>query len=160
MPRLNPEFAIGRLEQKLRQLQEEKRHRRQLDAQVAGLQQQFNELDEKREVVSVNDMEFLWVGATTTLTWVAGFVRDKKDTVYPIPAGSRTGLTASTEYWAGWNPRHQTMSFATSLAALTAIANILIICRIQTGAGVNGNAGGGGREAGNDGRSGDTYQFV
>ena len=153
-------MALGRLEQRLRSLEAEKRHRQHLDVEVAGLQTQLDQLEEKREVVSINNLEFLWTGATSTLSWVAGFVKDKNNKVYPVPAGSRTGLTTSTEYWAGWNPLHQTMSFTTALASLTNIPNMLIVCRIETGAGVNGNSGGGGREDGDDGRSGDTYQFV
>lgn len=161
MPRLrDPQVDLFQLERRLRKVEDIRIQIRQNENRIGKVFEDINQLRNNREVVSINNMEFLWVAATSKITWVAGFVKDKDSTVFPIPSGEKTGLAASTEYWVGWNPLHQTMSFQTALESLTAIPNILIICRIETGAGVNGNAGGGGREDGNDGRSGDTYQFV
>jgi hypothetical protein len=136
------------------------------ESQIASLKSQFgivtkhlDEIKNRREVVSTNNLTFTWTGGTLKLSWAAGFLRDNALKYYTALAGTSLALTASTYYWIGWNPKQAQMSFQTSLDKLTNLGNILVVCRVFTGtAGQSGVAGGGGSEPGGDGVSGATYK--
>lgn len=150
--KLNRAFAL------VEQLENEVHHQRE---QIELLRKQQIKLAEQRTTAGANDLTFTWTDATTTISWAAGFIRDHGgERVLHVPAGSRAGLTANTFYWAGWNPVHQTMSFEKSIDTLNQVKNIVIVCRIQTGNGANGTAGGGGSEAGGDGILNKEYLFT
>jgi hypothetical protein len=140
------------VEELQRQITDIKRGVKQHNKEIIDLQNTTDDL-------YFNTIEFTWTGGTTLVSWNAGFVQDKAGKVYPVPAGSKT-LSASTEYWAAWNPVHQVMAFDTSLTSLIPNKNNLVLCQITTGSGAQtGTAGGGGsKPGGTDTRA--SYGFV
>lgn len=129
----------------------------QLKQIVAEVQAQGISEAQSNGVPNQNNITFTWTGGTLTVSWAAGYVKDHHNHFLPIPAGSRA-LSASTFYWAGWNPFHRTMSFQTSLAGFKSNSNILILSQFKTGTGAQtGTAGGGGSDPGGDGLNGRLY---
>lgn len=152
---------VARLNRELARIDTLQDNLRRLESHIGQLRQRQVELEERRSKAGSNNLTFAWTDATTTLSWDAGYVRDHDgERVHHVPAGSRAGLTVNTFYWAGWNPVHQTMSFEANLDTLEAIPNIVIICRVQTGNGVDGTAGGGGSETATVGILNKEYAFV
>ena len=117
---------------------------------------------------TTNNFIFTWTGATTTLSWVAAFIKDKnwsaqtlarapalstapgQQHIWSVPAGSLT-LSASTYYWLGWDPDAQIMRATPDASSLHGDFDIQMICQIFTGtAGQSGVAGGGGSTGGTD----------
>lgn len=110
---------------------------------------------------TTNNIVFTWTGGTTTLSWTAGWIKDKNwnaqslgtpaissapgvQHIWSIPAGSLT-LTASTFYWLGWDPDKNTMRAEKDVSNLHGDRDIQIICQLFTGTGAQtGTAGGGG----------------
>lgn len=149
LPRLNQE--LQRFDTQQQQLEE----LRQLVAAGAATTAVENSAN---GVPNQNNIAFVWTGGTLTLSWVAAFVKDHAGHYLPIPAGSRV-LTASTAYWAAWNPAQQTMSFQVALESYANIPNMLILSNVFTGTGGQaGSAGGGGSESGGSGFSGLRYK--
>ncbi len=139
---------LSKLNHELERIDHFERILRRLEGRVKEIKREQIQLQEKRDVAGTNNLVFTWTDATATVTWAAGFVRDHDGVrVHQVPADA-TGrvLTANTSYWAGWNPIHQTMSFEANLDTLALIPNVIVICRIQTGNGLDGTAGGGGTE--------------
>ena len=153
---------LPRLNRELRRLDRDIRQARQLEQKVELLTKQNAELRDKRELVSTNNLTLVWDGPNLKVTWVAGYVKDKNGKIYQVPAGQKTGLVINTYYWFGWNPVHQTMGVASNPESLTAIKNILIICRLYTGSAIQtANAGGGGTETNTTlGASGKEYKLL
>ena len=138
---------LSKLNRELERIDHFERVLRRLEGRVKEIKREQIQLQEKRDVAGTNNLTFTWTNATTTVSWAAGFARDHDGIrVHHIPAGSRAGLTVNTHYWAGWNPVHQTMSFQANLDTLALIPNTVVLCRIQTGNGLDGTAGGGGTE--------------
>lgn len=108
--------------------------------------------------ISNTNLTFTWTGGTTTLSWAAGFIKDKNGKVYAVPAGSRS-LTASTIYWVAWNPFHKVMAFSsTGSDSLAKNKNNFLVCSLKTGTGIQtGTAGGGGSESGGSATTGNRY---
>lgn len=118
---------------------------------------------------TTNNIAFTWTGATLTLSWAKGFIKDKnwnaqsaKGTPvkssapgaqhqWLVPAGSLSPLNASTYYWMAWDPVHQVMRATTDASVLHSNYSLLIICQLFTGTGAqSGSAGGGGSNGGVD----------
>src|SRR5574337_421472 len=134
----------------------------QLDAlytRVAASEKQINfvqttsqQHQQLAEITGTNNLTFTWTGSTGTISWAAGSVLNRQGNYVPIPAGSITGLSASTTYWLAWNPVHAVMAHSTSLAAIQPNKNNLVICNVTTlGSGASGAIGGGGTDAGGNG---------
>jgi hypothetical protein len=162
MPKLtDPTRDIAKLNRQLERLDQLERLQKQQDLRIAALRREQNKLREQRTVAGSNNLVFMWTDATATISWAAGFVRDHDGVhVHHVPAGSRAGLTAGTDYWAGWNPSHQTMSFEANLDTLQRVPNLVVICRIKTGNGADGTSGGGGTEPSTVGILNKEYLFI
>lgn len=134
-----------------------------LKKKTGSLAADIEQLGHQRDDSATNNLTISWDGPNLKLTWTAGYVKDRKNRVYQIPAGERTGLTASTYYWLGWNPIHETMSVTTALQQLVDIPNILVIAQVFTGTNVQTGAAGGGGGCttcgGSDRNSGKYKQF-
>lgn len=136
----------------------------QLEREVAHMRTKLERAEEKlrvaeerREPSSSNNIIFVWDGPNLKLTWAAGYVRDKDGRYYTIPAGERTGLSASSFYWMAWNPVHQVMVASAKLETVLPNKNNLVICSLKTGTGgASGTAGGGG-SFGTGGTNGDDF---
>lgn len=134
---------------------------------IASLKQELSNLKDqvlvehlRNGVQNQNNIVFTWTGGSLTISWAPGYVKDHQGHYDPIPAGSQTAA-ASTYYWVGWNPVHQTMSFNTSLDALTQSKQVLVLCQFFTGTGgQTGSLGGGGTEpGGGQGLNGKQYKL-
>ncbi len=158
----DPQRDLPRLNRELARLKKDVEIARGVSKKLDLLEKKQETLANQRELVSTNNVTLVWVGPSLKVTWVAGYVKDKAGVIHQIPAGERTSLTANTYYWFGWNPKHQTMSVASNPETLTAIKNILIICRLFTGTAVQtANAGGGGTEIDTTrGGSGKEYKLL
>ena len=135
-------LQIRNLIEKSRQVEETRRVVDRLEARMGRINREVEGLAQTREITANSNLIFTWTDATTTFSWGAGYVRDKDNAVYHVPAGSRAGLAANTYYWFGWNPVHQTMSVVTDIAQLSGIPNVIIITNIRSSAaGLNGVGG-------------------
>jgi hypothetical protein len=140
-----------------------------LQSQVADLQKQLKNVgfqitqaDPVHAPATTNNLNFIWTGSSTTLSWVSGWLKDKNwkaqttssvpavssapgvSHIHAIPAGSLT-LNASTAYWLGWNPVHQTMIATTDASSIHSNYQINVIAQVTTGsASASGTVGGGG----------------
>ena len=151
LPILNDKLA------QIDQLQVQINQQKQLSAQI---NQQLAKLNGTQDGVAVNSLDLTWTGSTLTISWPAGFVRNTSHDYEPFPAGSQAGLSASTNYWIGWNPFQQAMSIQASINTLQNIRNISVICEFYTGtAGQSGPAGGGGTEVSGTGLNGRPYKL-
>lgn len=147
----------------------------QLQAQLNKLQKQVSSTSQQAVVgdsvhapQTTNNITFTWTGGTTTLSWNAGYIKDKNWSVqttvrpaakstapgqqhtYAVTAGSLI-LSASTYYWLGWDFVHHVMRATTDASTLHNQFNIHIICQLFTGTGAQtGAAGGGGSQGGVD----------
>jgi hypothetical protein len=120
-----------------------------LQSQLDSVNHQVKNLAVVHAPLTTNNITFTWTGSTLSLSWTAGSIANKNGINTPIPAGSITGLTASTNYWLAWNPTHQKMVANISADVLFQISSNLVICQVFTGsAGTTGVAGGGGSSAG------------
>lgn len=117
-----------------------------LERRLGRINKELEALAQEREVVATSDLVFTWTDATTTFSWAAGYVRDRFNNIYHVPAGSRAGLSTNTYYWFGWNPVHQTMSVVTNPSQLSDIPNIIVICRVRSSATAANGTGGPGTE--------------
>ena len=143
----DPYRDLPRLNRELTRLKRDVEVARGVSKKLDLLEKKQETLANQRELVSTNNMVLVWVGPSLKVTWVAGYVKDRAGVIYQIPSGERTGLTANIKYWFGWNPKHKTMAVASDPESLTAIKNVLVICRLFTGtAAQTANAGGGGTE--------------
>lgn len=142
---------------------------------IEALRFQTAHLDFVHARPTFNNLTFTWTGGTTTLSWTAGWVKDKNavtdtGTAFSqspsfrftsglprglthnvgIPAGSLV-LSASTYYWLGWDVDNGAMYALTDITKLYSHHGVLVICQIFTGtAGQTGTAGGGGSNGGSD----------
>jgi len=99
-------------------------------------------------VQNQNNLTFVWTGATLTMSWAPGYVKDHQGHYDHVAAGSQV-LAASTYYWVAWNTLHQTMSFNGNLDLLHGKPQLLVLCQVFTGTGgQSGTAGGGGTAPG------------
>lgn len=148
----------------------------QLEAQVKALQKQSSSVAQQTIVgdtahapATTNNLVFTWTGGSSTLSWPAGFIKDKNWSVqttarpalkstapgqqhtFSVTAGSTPGLTPNAYYWIGWDYVHHVMKITTDASTLHNNQNVHIICQIFTGtAGQTGVAGGGGSQSGVD----------
>jgi hypothetical protein len=124
------------------------------------LQTSLTTLQAQRQTVGANNLLFTWAGGSLTIAWASGYIQDTRgggNTTVPVAAGSQV-VAASTEYWIGYNPSQQQMSFQANLPSLTNIPNIIVVCRLLTGGGGDsGPAGGGGTETSGSGALGKEY---
>lgn len=152
---------ISKLNRQLAKIQQLESRVDAQDSRIAKVNRDFQDLQHQTEFDNANTLTISWDGPNTKFTWTAGYTRDKNGTIYQIPSGQYTGLTAATHYWFGWNPVHQTMSVQTDLTKLTAIDNIIVLFRIHSGgAGVTATAGGGGQESGGSDLNGGKYALL
>lgn len=146
-----------------------------LEAQVGSMQKQLANVGFQTAVsdpihapTTTNNLVFTWTGGSTTLSWPAGWIKDKNwnaQTVTPVPAvssapGSRhiyavpsgsLSLSASTSYWLGWNSAHQQMVASNNASQLQGNHNVNIIAQITTGpTSQTAVIGGGGMNGGSD----------
>jgi hypothetical protein len=117
---------------------------------------------------TTNNLTFTWTGGSVTLSWPAGYIKDKnwkaqtltktpgissapgQQHIWGVPAGSLV-LSPSTYYWLGWDPTHQKMRATPNVDTLHSSFDVQIVCQIFTGtAGQTGVAGGGGSTGGVD----------
>jgi hypothetical protein len=154
---VSPETQAATLNQALRRAETAEQQTKKLTTEVETLRQRVTELEDTREVSSSNNIVFTWAGGTATLSWADGYVQDKAEKVYPVTAGSRV-LTASTVYWVAWNFAHKVMAFSEDVTPLQTNKYNLVLCSLKTGSAVqNGDAGGGGTEAGGSGITGGRF---
>ena len=133
------------LNKELRKLDQARRDLLLEQRRTRRLRESLTIAEEIRAESQIDTADFQWVGPSTKITWVAFKIKNKAGDVIQVPAGERTGLTASTYYWLAWNPVHKIMAAATSVDTLTNNPINLIVCRIFTGTGAQtGDAGGGG----------------
>lgn len=146
-----------------------------LQKQVSALQRQLGNIGQQIVITdpfhapqTTNNLTFTWTGGSATLSWNAGFLKDKNwnaqtlsnppvrssapgiQHIFTVPAGSLV-LNPSTYYWLGWDPDHQTMRATQDASTLHGDEDIQMICQLFTGtAGQTGTAGGGGSTGGTD----------
>jgi hypothetical protein len=137
---------------------------------------QSHQLDYVHGRPTFNNLVFTWTGGTTTLSWASGWIKDKNAVSeignafsqspsygiksalipaithnIPVPAGSITGLTASSYYWLGWDSSTSKMYALKDITKLYTLNNVQVVCQVFTGtAGQTGTAGGGGSQSGSD----------
>jgi hypothetical protein len=137
---------------------------------------QVSQLDFMHARPTFNNLTFTWTGATGTVSWLNGFLKDKNAAIetgvafsqapsyrfqvnHPlglthnisIPAGSLTGLSANTYYWLGWDNNNRQMYALTDITKLFTHHDMQIVCQIFTGTvGQTGTVGGGGSQGGTD----------
>ena len=154
---------IAKLNRQLANVREIESRARRLDRKINALSDELQKLSQQRDDSATNNLTISWDGPNLKLTWTAGYIKDRKNRIYQIPAGERTGLLASTYYWLGWNPVHETMSVTTALQQIVDIPNILVIAQVFTGTGAQAGAAGGGGGCttcgGSDRNSGKYKQF-
>jgi hypothetical protein len=152
---------ISILNDALQQLDQIQRNLTQLQKTNNQTQTQLAIVANARGVSATNNIVFTWNHTALTLSWPAAYARDSNNVYYPIVAGVSTPLLANTEYWAGWNPTQQSMSFQTSVDSLVSLPHEVILCNIKTGStGTSGVAGGGGSTPGLDDVSGFRYTLL
>lgn len=128
------------------------------EKQISFTQTTSQKHQQLAEITGVNNITFTWNGSSGTISWGAGSVLNRQGVHIPIPAGSITGLSASTTYWLAWNSIHQVMSYGTSLATIQPNKNNLVLCSVTTlGSGSSGAIGGGGTESGGVGFNRNIY---
>lgn len=146
-----------------------------VNAQLQDVQSKLNNIGQSVNITdpihapqTTNNIAFTWTGSTLKLSWTAGWVKDKnwsaqtlarpafqstapgQQHIFAIPAGTLT-LVASTYYWLGWDPDHQTMRATQDASSLHGDKDLHILCQLYTGtAGQTGSAGGGGSTGGSD----------
>ncbi len=146
-----------------------------LQNQVGSLQSKLNNIGQTTNITdpthapqTTNNIIFTWTGSTTTLSWLAGYIKDKNwqaqtlarpaflstapglPHIYAVVAGHIT-LLPSTYYWLGWDPDHQIMRATVDASSLHGDKDLHIICQLYTGtSGQTGVAGGGGSTGGVD----------
>lgn len=147
-------------------------HRRlsKVESNLEHVQFKAGQLDYLHEPPTLNNLVFTWHGGTSTITWPAGFIRDRnaghgarvlagsflssaRGNVHTqlIPAGTLTGVSASTYYWLGWDPQGQVMIISKNVNDVFFHDNSFTICQLFTGTGAQtGVAGGGGSQSGID----------
>lgn len=156
----NIETDLPKLNSELTRLDAYENRFKELELKLQQLRTSTSTENKTNGVQNQNNIAFSWTGATTTISWTTGYVKDHEGHYDPILAGSQSGFSANTYYWVGWNPVHSTMSFNTSLDALTKISNVLVICQFFTGtAGQSGSLGGGGTVPNGQGLNGERFKL-
>jgi hypothetical protein len=137
LPRLNIELQrLDQLEQRINKLN---------DLAISNQQVVIQE-NLANGVQDQNNLTFTWTGATLTMSWAPGYVKDHQGHYNHVAAGSQV-LAASTYYWVAWNTIHQTMSFNVNLDLLHGKPSLLVLCQVFTGTGAQTGAAGGGGTA-------------
>lgn len=163
----NIQTDIPRLNKELQKFDLHAQQISELQARIGQLESHIGQLRNTRQVLSSNNVTFTWTGGTLTLSWSNGYVQNNSLENFPVVAGSRV-VSASTVYWAAWNPLQQSMVISSSLQTVlsgivvgspdSSAGNNLVICSVKTGtAGQSGTAGGGGSDSGGVGPSGKQY---
>lgn len=151
-----------------------------LEREHANTAAQVQNLDFVHAKQTTNNLVFTWHGGTGVVDWPEGFLQDKNANsqqvvgsvfssskgpaltsahTYPVPAGSQSGLSASTYYWIGWNHVGQQIVFTKDVGQIFQGTHTHVICQIFTGTGAQtGVAGGGGSQSGVD-LSGTRYKL-
>lgn len=167
MPRI-AQLSLDQINRQLDTLDSVQKQLAAVQKQLANVGQQIVVTDPIHAVQTTNNLSFTWTGGTLTLSWLAGYIKDKNWSAqaisnppfvssapgrvhfFAVPAGSLV-LSASTYYWLGWDPDHQTMRATQDASTLHGDKDIQIICQLFTGtAGQTGPAGGGGSTGGVD----------
>jgi hypothetical protein len=125
---------------------------------------------------TTNNLTFTWHGgASNTVSWNAGFIKDKNYSSQPqsgtgsgaqiakkssapgqphiwsVPAGSIGNIAPNTTYWFGWNTTQQTMQAEQDASTLHGNYDTKVIARVTSGThSINGAIGGGGISGGVD----------
>lgn len=132
----------------------------ELQKQVDNLRHQIKQVDVNHAPLTQNNITFTWTGATGTISWPAGSVKDKKGFNIPVKAGSIAGLPASTYHWLAWNPEHQQMIAQVGVDGLLQKPGNHVICQVFTGTGAQtGTVGGGGSSSNGSDLSGSRYKL-
>lgn len=148
----------------------------ELESSMQSVSFQTSQLDYIHARPTFNNLVFTWTGASGTLSWAAGWIKDKNAATdtgdsfsrspsygfsigkpfgathnVPVPAGSIPGLAASTYYWVGWDVTNAAMTALTDITKLYSHHDMQVVCQVFTGtAGQTGTAGGGGAQGGTD----------
>lgn len=146
---------IANLNKDLASYTRSQRELARLKRRLARLERNVKEVAATADPAYFNNITFTWTGATTTISWTAGFIRDKEGRTFPVASGSKTGFSLDTTYWMAWNKIHKTMIISSSLSSINLNPNNLVIGSMMTGdAAQSGNLGGGGAEGGGSGFNG------
>jgi len=159
MPRVTHTTDLREINRQLEELQTVKKQIDAVTKQIGNVGVQLNQLSIQHAPATTNNMLFTWTGATLTISWAAGSVRDKFGFNVPVPAGSIVNLVANTYYWMTWNKVHQVMTAQISANSAFENPGNIVICQIFTGtAGQTGTAGGG-LSSGHSDLSGSRYKL-
>ena len=157
----DPQRDVARLNRILQNLDELDSRLKVQNSRIKRLSRDFLDIADQREAHNSNTLTVSWNGPALKFTWTAGYVTDKQEKIYHVPAGEYTGLAAATHYWFAWNPIHQTMSVQEDLSLLTAIPTLIVLFRVHSGdAGTTATAGGGGQESGGSDLTGAKYALL
>lgn len=145
LPKLNTELRrLDYLHNQVKTLADKLQTQSHMVEVLKGQQENF---------LAINNLKISWDGAST-LSWPAGYIRDKSGTIFQVGAGSQSGLTANSHYWLAWNPVHRRMAIRQSLSDVADPTN-LVVCQVPTAAA--GVVGGGGSDVGGSGVNGKQY---
>ena len=155
------QLEISKLNRQLQRIDNLRSDLENTNSRLRRLSQNFQDIQQQTEFSNSNNITVSWNGPSLKFTWATGYVKDKSQKVYPIPAGERTGLAVATYYWFAWNPVHQTMAVEQDLSLITAISNNIVLFRVHSGdAGTTATAGGGGNESGGSDLNGGKYAVL
>lgn len=169
------QLNLNQVNQQLDKVSELNDRLSKLEKEHQTLKFQTSNLDFVHARPTFNNLTFTWTGGSTTLSWTAGWIKDKNAVVdtgtafsqspswrfangipvatthnIGVPAGSLT-LSASTYYWLGWDTAGQLMHATTDITTLYTHHDVQVICQLFTGTGAQtGTAGGGGSQGGSD----------
>lgn len=154
----------------------------QVKKQLSDMQRRLNNVAQTTAIsdpihapATTNNLTFTWTGGSGTLSWNAGWLKDKNwraqttgspsvsaapgiQHIHTIPAGSAV-LNVSSYYWLAWDPVHQQMRITQDASSLHGNFDVHNVCQVFTGtAGQSGTAGGGG-SSGNSDLSGARYKL-
>lgn len=167
---------LNQLNQQLERIDELHKRLSLAETQLKTIAFQTAQIDFIHARPTFNNVTFTWTGATGTISWTKGWIRDKNAVVdtgiafseapsfqfktsYPkglshniaISAGSIGSLTPNAYYWFGWNLTNNTMYALQDITKLYSHHDMQVICQLYTGtAGQSGTAGGGGSQGGSD----------
>jgi|SRR5581483_1708617 len=158
MPRITDSTKnLAQLNRQLDQVEKLRKDNELQKQQIAQLNNTVNQFDLARQVERTNNITVTWTGGTLTLSWPAGYTRDKDGNVTRILAGSRV-VIASTVYWFAWNDFHNTMAIDSNLQNVNTKARNIVLFSVKTGtAGQAGTAGGGGSAPGGTDKNAVSY---
>lgn len=158
MPRITDASDLGQLNRALSGIDDLQRQFGQLNKQLGAVNHQIQTINTKQIPATTNNLQFVWTGSTTTLSWGNGSVNDRENINVPVRAGSLI-LAPSSYYWLAWNSVHQQMAAQVAADGLLQNQNNIVICQIFTGTSGQSGVAGGGASSGNSDLSGARYKL-